>query len=282
MAPSLWHLLHFGEEFERVRLAINNGEDVNSKRRDSSCFDGETTLIFAVNTKRIGIVKLLLEHPAIEVNSKDSKGLTALHFAVISKNIEAVRLLLDHQQVDVNCQDEKNGSTPLHIAAFDNNVAAIKMLLTKPGIDINIKDIDGNTPAMLAEEKNARSALRELVIHQRSGLGICSSGGGGGQALVQEEGTTMVAISNKQLWTKCLKLLPTDDDDFVKQLKIFSLNSNTGLPKYQVNNTGGKEGLIEVFCTWNKFFLSARAEEKSEAEQNAARATLNKVRRCDV
>ena len=36
--------------------------------------------------------------------------------------------------------------------------------------------------------------------------------------------------------------------------------------------------MIEVFCTWNKFFLSARAEEKSEAEQNAARATLNKVK----
>ena len=45
-----------------------------------------------------------------------------------------------------------------------------------------------------------------------------------------------------------------------------------------MNNTGGKEGLIEVFCTWNKFFLSARAEEKSEAEQNAARASLNKVK----
>ena len=45
-----------------------------------------------------------------------------------------------------------------------------------------------------------------------------------------------------------------------------------------MNNTGGKEGSIEVFCTWNKFFLSARAEEKSEAEQNAARATLNKVK----
>ena len=122
----------------------------------------------------------------------------------------------------------------------------------------------------------------QLSSSMKSKTVVRSSGGGGDQALVQEEGTTMVAISNKQLWTKCLKLLPTDDDDFVKQLKIFSLNSNTGLPKYQVNNTGGKEGLIEVFCTWNKFFLSARAEEKSEAEQNAARATLNKVRRCDV
>ena len=45
-----------------------------------------------------------------------------------------------------------------------------------------------------------------------------------------------------------------------------------------MNNTGDKEGLIEVVCTWNKkFFLSAKAEEKSEAEQNAARGILNKV-----
>ena len=35
--------------------------------------------------------------------------------------------------------------------------------------------------------------------------------------------------------------------------------------------------MIEVVCTWNNFYLSARAEEKSEAEQIAARATLNKV-----
>ena len=45
----------------------------------------------------------------------------------------------------------------------------------------------------------------------------------------------------------------------------------------QVNNPGKNDVLVEVFCTWNKFFLSARAEDKSVAEQNAAKATLNKV-----
>ena len=63
-------------------------------------------------------------------------------------------------------------------------------------------------------------------------LKTASNSCGGGD---HEEEATVVAVSNKQLWTKCLKLLPTDDDDFVKQLKIFSLNSNTGLPKYQVS-----------------------------------------------
>ena len=44
-----------------------------------------------------------------------------------------------------------------------------------------------------------------------------------------------------------------------------------------MNNPGKNDVLVEVFCTWNKFFLSARAEDKSVAEQNAAKATLNKV-----
>ena len=68
------------------------------------------------------------------------------------------------------------------------------------------------------------SGMKSKTASKKTGGGDC------------EEETTIVAVSNKQLWTKCLKLLPTDDEDFVKQLKIFSLNSNTGLPKYQVSN----------------------------------------------
>ena len=89
-----------------------------------------------------------------------------------------------------------------------------------------------------ARKEAARDLLEKL---EENGISLSTAmksktlvnGDGSGN---QEEGTTMVAVSNKQLWTKCLKLLPTDDDDFVKQLKIFSLNSNTGLPKYQVSD----------------------------------------------
>ena len=95
----------------------------------------------------------------------------------------------------------------------------------------------GVAPKKKDARKEAAKALLEKL--EENGIKLSSSmksktvsNTGAGD---HEEETTMVAISNKQLWTKCLKLLPTDDDDYVKQLKIFSLNSNTGLPKYQVS-----------------------------------------------
>ena len=80
-------------------------------------------------------------------------------------------------------------------------------------------------------------------------------------------------------WRKCVELLSLDDEDYVEQLKIFSLNSATVKLKYQVNSVdqrcpGGPEE-IEVFCTWNQFFLSGLGLTKSEAEQAAARTRLN-------
>lgn len=97
----------------------------------------------------------------------------------------------------------------------------------------------GVAPKKKDARKEAARVLLEMLdkngISLSSGMKskTASKSGGGGD---HEEVTTMVAVSNKKLWTECLKLLPTDDDDFVKQLKIFSLNSNTGLPKYQVSN----------------------------------------------
>ena len=53
---------------------------------------------------------------------------------------------------------------------------------------------------------------------------------------------------------ECAERLPLDDEDYVKQPKIFSLNSAAVKPKYQVNSVdqrcpGGPEE-IEVFCTY--------------------------------
>ena len=109
----------------------------------------------------------------------------------------------------------------------------------------------GVAPKKKDARKEAAKALLEKLdengIRLSSGMKskTASIGGGGDH---EEEETTMVAISNKQLWTKCLKLLPTDDDDFVKQLKIFSLNSNTGLPKYQVSNDMIRKGIELINC----------------------------------
>ena len=110
----------------------------------------------------------------------------------------------------------------------------------------------GTAPVKKDARKEAARALLEILEENGIDLGplmksktIKLGGGGGGGGKVrfggdevkkQEGACTMTVVTNKELWTKCLKLLPSDDDDFVKQLKIFSLNSNTGLPQYQVSN----------------------------------------------
>jgi dsRNA-specific ribonuclease len=100
------------------------------------------------------------------------------------------------------------------------------------------------------------------------------------KAVVSEKKEPAVPRSRVEAWARCLR--PPDDEDYVKQLKIFSLNSATGCPKYQVNNVVSlKQGVVsrvEVFCTWNQFYLAGRGETKSEAEQAAAGLMLGKIR----
>ena len=52
-------------------------------------------------------------------------------------------------------------------------------------------------------------------------------------------------LTKKELYRRCLDLLPTDDEDYVKQLKIFSLNSATTGPKYQVNTWNNRENFMQ-------------------------------------
>ena len=93
--PSFWQLCEQGK-LEEVKKALGNGEDVN----DSGDV-GVTALMSAICNGHKSVVKLLLEHPDIEVNEKRDDGRTALHYAVLVDNVEVTRLLLKHQGLDL-------------------------------------------------------------------------------------------------------------------------------------------------------------------------------------
>ena len=61
MAP-LWQLCSEGK-LVRVRFALRAGEDVNSRNKFN-----DTALMWAVEKKHNGIVRLLLQQPTIQVN----------------------------------------------------------------------------------------------------------------------------------------------------------------------------------------------------------------------
>ena len=93
--PPFWQLCEQGK-LEEVKRALNNGEDVN----DSGDV-GVTALMSAICNGHKSVVKVLLEHPDIEVNEKRDDGRTALHYAALVDNVEVTRMLLKHKGLDL-------------------------------------------------------------------------------------------------------------------------------------------------------------------------------------
>ena len=61
----------------------------------------------------------------IDVNARDWLGRTVLHLAAIdSTALEYIRLLLNHPHINVNIQDQESLWSPLHRALYAGNVAA--------------------------------------------------------------------------------------------------------------------------------------------------------------
>ncbi|KAK0206059.1 hypothetical protein DFS33DRAFT_1312033 [Desarmillaria ectypa] len=83
---------------------------------------------------------------AAEINGRDRLGRTVLHLACLSiDTLEYVRLLLRHPAINVNVQDVESHWTPLHRALFHGNLGAALLLLQRPDIDISLKDFEGYT-----------------------------------------------------------------------------------------------------------------------------------------
>ena len=107
-----------------------------------------TPLMVAVSEGYLGIVKLLLDHPNINVNAEDLFGQTALMYAAVSdiEYPEIVELLLERTDVEVNKTDSVNEQTALIYAIQAQNRNVIHLLLNDEDINVNVPDEGGLTP----------------------------------------------------------------------------------------------------------------------------------------
>ena len=94
------------------------------------------------------IVKILLEHPNVDVNLQDKEGWTALMMASnsnINSTRETIKILLEHPNIDINLQN-RNGMSALMMASHcsytynDPTEKTLKMLLEHPNINVNLQD----------------------------------------------------------------------------------------------------------------------------------------------
>ena len=139
---SFWELCNAGD-VEAVKAAIDNGADVN----EANAF-GRTGLMYALYQSHNDVVRVLLQHPHIEINQVNVDGQSALHWVVDRDNQEGLQLLLAGQHdvlPSINCRDNW-GRTPIMVAVLRNTVNCFQQLVRNPLVDLDTRDDYQRTP----------------------------------------------------------------------------------------------------------------------------------------
>jgi ankyrin repeat protein len=122
---------------------------------------GFTPLWNTCRYNNIDSLKILLNHPEIDINKTTNNNISPLHIACSIGNTECVKLLINIKGIDVNKID-KRGITALGAACWCGHTECVKLLLKHPDIDINIKDNDNMTPLMCAQRNNREEIIKIL------------------------------------------------------------------------------------------------------------------------
>ena len=107
--------------------------DVN---REMGNLSRATGLHFAGMRANYAIISVLLAHPAIKVNKRDSEGRTVFFWCCWDKDLKIVELLLKDSRVDINLEDNL-GRTPLWCVSYWGDVDVIKLMVAS-GRELNL------------------------------------------------------------------------------------------------------------------------------------------------
>lgn len=123
---------------------------------------GRCVIHFAAQRGNIEVLRNLIDvNSDIDINCKDRDGQTALHYAVESKRVDAIKLLV-LKGANIHAVDSR-GRTPMHRAASKNNLLAIDCIIELAGkSSIGRIDYQSKTPEQLALQYGAIAAAEHL------------------------------------------------------------------------------------------------------------------------
>jgi len=129
------------------------------------------SLYLACRYNEIAEVRAFLNaNPPINPNLPDfildSDGSTPLLVACLHGHLEVVKLLLSHPAIDVNCGN-LDGVLPVHLAAGNGFSEILDLLLRHPTVDINKPDVDGATAFWKTAQEGKFNTLEMLLANQQ-------------------------------------------------------------------------------------------------------------------
>lgn len=149
---------------EIAKMLIAAGADVNVQI-PGGLYKGQTALHIATRVNKIDVVQELVNAPKINLNIQDSSGETPLMIASEKGNKEVTQMLIN-AGANPNIQKPSGlykGQTALHIASRINRIEIVELLVKAPNINLNIQDDTGETPLMIAAEKDNPEVTQILV-----------------------------------------------------------------------------------------------------------------------
>ena len=146
------------KNYTAAQLLIRASHDLNP-----NMFTNEYPQIihFCITEKSEEMLKIVLEHPAIDINILNSEGKTPLSKSIELNQLNLTKILLSDLRCDPNFPD-LNGMMPIHVAATSENSDAIK-LLVEAGSMIDMPTPEGETAILIASRKN-NIVLSKLLL----------------------------------------------------------------------------------------------------------------------
>ncbi|CAF0761525.1 unnamed protein product [Didymodactylos carnosus] len=160
-------LLHLCVELGWLRAV----EKLLDKQVDVNVRDIEqrTPIMLTLKLKTTEILKHLLKHPQISLNSQTVEGFTVLHLACIADKYQHLKLLLKHFDLQLTIVD-LTGRNFFHWLAEFKSKKCLKLIKLQQQDDmlktlINMKDANGLTPLMIAIRHWPQSAfVRQMLV----------------------------------------------------------------------------------------------------------------------
>ncbi|XP_046571002.1 putative ankyrin repeat protein RF_0381 [Haliotis rubra] len=127
-------------------------------------YNEETILHLSCEGENVEIIKYLLAHENVDIDSRDGGGWTPV-MQVAMVECDDVFDLLVKWGADLSLLDEDNNNI-LHLACGGNSIEIVRYLLTHDIVDINSRDGEGDTPAMIAACEGHEDVFFLLVDHE--------------------------------------------------------------------------------------------------------------------
>ncbi|KAG0637901.1 ankyrin repeat-containing domain protein [Tuber brumale] len=163
--PILFAILH--RRIEMVQLLLSKPEyGINPNRHLD---ESESLLIVAIKAGYPDIVKILLEHPDMDVNATEPLGRSGLQISIYHKMIDIVKLLLAHPKTNINITNSRT-LTPLNYAIQSESEDIVLLLLQHPRLNIYAPIRQGNTPLHEAARLKNSTILKILLHDERMNI----------------------------------------------------------------------------------------------------------------